>query len=217
MSNLEGNAGSSQKFRRPVTLYPSVADQIPGDIDPATRKDLAHQTAAALVERTRQQAHPEVVARLVNLVADHGMETVVGLWASTDADTLPGALYRLYALQQWTIGNGESASLWYQLGMQAAPVKSSAVGVTDPPTPEDLRVLVDEVLSGFYTGDLAGALERAGGYAQILATGIAFDADASAVTNATRGSEMTMTASNFARLGTDLVAAANLWRQGSLE
>jgi hypothetical protein len=153
----------------------------------------------------------------VNLVAEQGLDTVTELWSSATADTLPGALYRLYLLQQWTIREAHSASDWYHQGMAAAPVASAVVGVCEPPSPDQLRALVDEVLSGFFVGDLAGALDRAAAYTRVLATGIAFDADTRDLTDQALGTMMTTSAASFAKVSRELTEAAKLQRENALE
>ncbi len=44
-------------------------------------------------------------------------------------------------------------------------------GVADPPGPEQLRTMVDEVLRGIVGGDFADVLFRAAAFARVVATG----------------------------------------------
>ena len=206
-----------KRFRRPAMLDPAVASQIPGDVDPATRHDLAHATAQLILAGVHGEPDPVIVERAVKLVADQGLDTLAELWAALPAETLPGTLYRLYSLQQWTGSAGQTASLWYRLGMDAAPAANVIAGVVEPPTPEHLAELVDEILSGFFRGDLAVALERAAAYAQVLATGAAFDADSRDVTSEGEGAATTTTAANLSRLAGQFLHSAELWRLGALE
>lgn len=207
----------SQKFRRPAMLDAGFAAAIPGGLDPARRDEVAHLTAQAIVSQGRAATDPEVVKRLIHLVDDEGIEAVASLWADAPAISLPGALWRLYALRLWTGHDPAAAVVWYRLGEPAAPVRHAVVGVAEPPTPEHLLQLVDEVLSGVYRGDLAGALERAGAYARVLATGMALDADNRDLTDHSQGSAITKSAANLQRTAHELEQAAGQYRQGILE
>jgi hypothetical protein len=206
-----------QQFRRPAMLKPGYAAQIPGGIDPALKDHSAHLTAGAIVAQGRATTDPEVVARLIHLVEEEGIETVAGLWADSPAVSLPGALWRLYALRLWTQHDTAAAVVWYRLGEGAAQVRHAIAGVAEPPTPESLLALVNEVLSGVYRGDLAVALERAGAYARVLATGMALDADSRDLVDRQAGSALTGSAANLQRTAHDLEQAAALWRSGELE
>ena len=44
-------------------------------------------------------------------------------------------------------------------------------GVADPPGPDELRAMVDEVLRGIADGDFADVLFRAAAFARVVATG----------------------------------------------
>ncbi|HUX71349.1 MAG TPA: hypothetical protein VMV41_12605, partial [Cellulomonadaceae bacterium] len=82
-------------------LDPKQADELPGDMDPALRSEIAHTTAAAIVHQGRASDDPDLVARLVTLVEAEGLDVVAAMWADSPAGTLPGALWRLYVLREW--------------------------------------------------------------------------------------------------------------------
>jgi hypothetical protein len=205
------------RFRRPAMLDPAAADQIPGDIDPALRGEIAHTTAGALVHRGRASEDPQVVARLVALVETEGLDVVAGLWADSPAETLPGALWRLYVLREWVRRDPETVADRYRLGRGAAPVEDVVAGVADAPGPAEVRQVADAVLSGVYTGDLAVALERAAAFCLVLATGAAFDADHLDEVDPTGASRLTRGAASLARTAQELTHAAALWRGGKLD
>lgn len=193
------------------------ADQIPGDIDPALRAEIAHTTAAAIVHGARQSEDPEVVDRLIRLVEVEGLDVVAGMWADSEADTLPGALWRLYALREWVRRDAETITHRYRLGIAAAPVAEAVAGAASTPGPQDLRRLADAVLTGVYAGDLAVALERATAFCRILATGAAFDADNLENVAPRQAGHMTFAASSLSRTADELEQAARLWRANRLE
>ncbi|MGC5167407.1 hypothetical protein [Luteimicrobium sp. DT211] len=198
-------------------LDPREADEIPGDLDPALRDQVAHTTAAALVRGARESEDPAVVDRLVSLVEREGLDVVAGLWSNAAPASLPGALWRLYALREWVRRDGEIVALRYRLGVHAAPVAEVVAGVAGPPGPDEVRRLADDVLSGVYTGDLAVALERAGAFCRILAIGATHDADARDDLDADWARRLTRGAASLQGTAEDLEHAASLWRQGKLE
>ena len=54
-------------------------------------------------------------------------------------------------------------------------------GVADPPGPDELRDMVDQVLRGIAVGDFADVLLRAAAFARVVATGRAALADTDAL------------------------------------
>ena len=113
----------------------------------------------------------------MSLVEREGLDVVAALWSDSPADSLPGALWRLYVLREWVRRDPATVADRYRLGVAAAPVHDVVAGVADAPGPADVLAVADEVLSGVYTGDLDVALERAAAFSRVLATGAAFDAD----------------------------------------
>lgn len=198
-------------------LDPREADDLPGDIDPALRDQIAHTTAAAIVRQARATEDPQVVDRLVRLVEREGLDVVAGMWADAAATTLPGALWRLYALREWVRRDPEVVALRYRLGVHAAPVAEVVAGVVSPPGPTEVRQVADAVLSGVYTGDLDVALERAASFCRVLAAGAAFDADAREDLDEEWARRLTRGAASLLRTAEDLEHAAALWRGGQLE
>ncbi|MBD7979551.1 hypothetical protein [Oerskovia merdavium] len=198
-------------------LDPRDAEELPGEIDPALRDQIAHTTAAAIVHGARASEDPEVVDRLIRLVETEGLDVVSGLWADSAPSTLPGALWRLYVLREWVRRDPETVTLRYRLGVDAAPVHEVVAGVASPPGPQDVRELADAVLSGVFAGDLAVALERAAAFCRILATGAAFDADTREVADPDSALRMTRGASSLLRTAEELEHAAALWRADKLD
>lgn len=203
--------------RRPAMLDPRQADELPGDLDPALRSEVAHTTANALVHGGRAAEDPEVVARLVRLVEAEGLDTVAGLWADSPARTLPGALWRLYVLRDWVRRDPRTVSERYRLGVERAEVHGAVAGVASVPGPDDVCRVVDAVLSGVFTGDLAVALERGAAFCRVLSTGAALDADVVEDRDTELARRMTRGASGLVRTAAELEQAAGLWRAGNLD
>lgn len=215
---MSGSDGTGRRFRRPAMLDPRAADELQGDIDPALKSEVAHTTAGAIVHQGRSGGHdPELVARLVQLVEDEGLDVVAALWADSPAGTLPGALWRLYVLREWVRRDPRTVAERYRLGVQAAPVHDVVAGVASPPGPDEVRDVADAVLSGVFTGDLAVALERGAAFCRVLATGAAFDADDVEASDPPAATRLTRGASSLVRTADELAEAAGLWRAGRLD
>lgn len=200
-------------------LDPAAADELAGGIDPALRSQVAHTTAAAVVHGGRAGAgdDPALVERLVHLVESEGLDVVAALWADSPASTLPGTLWRLYVLREWVRRDPSTLADRYRLGVAAAEVPHVVAGVVSPPGPEELRTVLDAVLSGVYTGDLAVALERGAAFCRVLATGAAFDADHLDLADADAATRLTRGAGSLVRTAEELEHAAALWRTDQLE
>lgn len=201
--------------RRPAMLDPYQAEHVAGDLDPTQRSEVAHTTARALVHGGRATEDPGVHERLLRLVEAEGLDTIAGLWADSPAATLPGALWRLYLLREWVRRDAPTIAERYRMGMTAAEVHDVVAGVASPPGPDEVRAVADAVLSGVYLADLAVALERAGAFCRVLATGSAVDADLMADDDA--AGRVTRGASGLVRTAEELEHAATLWRAGTLD
>jgi hypothetical protein len=187
-------------------------DTFLGDADPAQRIEAAHLTAAALVEHGRSNNDPALTARLVALADDDGLDEIAELWAARPAPTLPGALWRVYALRAGILRDPEGMARAFDDGRRRAPVHEAVAGVAEPPGPVEVKDLADAILAGAFAGDFAVALERAGAFCHVLATGWAFQADDAAGS----GAGLTRQAAGLARTGTELEEAARRWRAGAL-
>ena len=139
----------------------SVGGTLPG---PAEVTEIAHQSAAILVGAGRATHDPEVTGRLVTLVDDLGLSTVADLWSGRPARSLPGTLWRLYALREWVQRSPEQASREYTAGIRFTDVAHAVAGIAEPPRPEELQRVADQILTGVFEGDLAVALERASSF-----------------------------------------------------
>jgi hypothetical protein len=194
------------------------AEELVGDVDPALLSEAAHTSAGALVHGGRLRSEdPDLVARLVALVDDEGLDAIASLWSRSPADTLPGALWRLYLLREWVRRDPRTISDRYRLGVQRAEVAGAVAGVAGPPGPAEVVALADAVLTGVYSADVAVALERAGSFLRVLATGSALDADWIEGSDEEQAVRVTRRASALLTTAEELERAAELWRHGRLE
>jgi hypothetical protein len=188
----------------------------PDSLDPARVTEVAHETAAVIVRTGRAAHDPELTQKLIALVDELGLSTLAELWADRPARSLPGALWRLYALREWVCRDAVEASADYAAGIRFADVPHVVAGVAEPPGPAELRSLTDAILTGVFEGDLAVALERAAGFCRVIAAGRAERANDSDEYDPLLGSEQTRRAASMLTTGDDLEACARLWRKDDL-
>jgi hypothetical protein len=213
----EGNQDRANP-RRPAFFTPLSMDSRGGaeSLDPARVTEVAHETAAVIVKTGRAAHDPELTAKLVALVDDLGLSTLVELWADRPARSLPGALWRLYALREMVCRDAVGASADYAAGIRFADVSHVVAGVAEPPGPAEMRELTDAILTGVFDGDLAIALERASSFCRVVAAGRAQRANDVEANDPLWGSAHTRRAASLLTTGDDLEACARLWRQGDL-
>jgi hypothetical protein len=209
--------------RRPAFFSPLSMDSRggPDSLDPARVTEVAHETAAVIVKTGRAAHNPELTATLVALVDELGLSTIAELWADRPARTLPGALWRLYALREWVCRDAVGASADYLAGIRFADVPHVVAGVAEAAGPAELRELTDAILTGVFDGDLAIALERASGFCRVVAAGRAqrandSDDGGSDAQDLLWGSAQTRRAASLLTTADDLDACARLWRKGDL-
>jgi len=218
VTTSSGATGPRRTPRRPVPFGPEDLEANGGTLPgPAEITEIAHHTAAILVGTGRAARDPEVTARLVALVDDLGLDTVADLWAGRPARSLPGALWRLYALREWVRRNPIEASREYAAGIRFTDVAHAVAGIAEPPSPEELVRVVGAILTGVFQGDLAVALERAAAFCLVLAAGRAEVAHDRDVDDRAGASQLTASAAAIQTTGADLLAAAAQWRAGTLD
>jgi len=197
-------------------LGKAALESLGGSPDPAELAEAAHAAASLLVEAGRATADPLARARLVRLVDEVGLDTVAEMWAQRPARSLPGALWRLYALREWVRTDAVGAAADFSAGVAAAPVPHVIAGAADPPTPEALQVLLDDVLRGVFAGDLDVALERAGAFCRVVVAGRVLRADDVDAVDPLAAAALTRSAASLRDTADDLEAAASLWRTHDL-
>jgi hypothetical protein len=192
-----------RRRERPL-LSDHIESLAAADGGPLARLELAHATAAALVDAGRGDAGPET-SRLVDLAETVGLDTLSELWQDAPPDSLPGALWALYLLRTWTERQGGAVARMYRAGRAYAPVDEVVAGVSDDADPAAVRALAEAVLTGAYRGDFDVALERAAAFFRVVASGRReMDADEAAL------------AERNERCADALQRAAAAWRDGTL-
>jgi hypothetical protein len=146
-------------------------DSLEGGPDPAAVSEAADRAASLLVRGARGTGDDAVVERLVHLADDEGIEAIAEVWSGSPADSLAGCLWRLYLLRQWVHADPAGVARQYDAGRLRAPVAEVVSGVAEPPGPEELKAMVDQVLRGIVEGEFADVLFRAAAFARVVATG----------------------------------------------
>jgi len=159
------------RHHRPALPGAAHFEAVVGDVDPMARSEAADRLATLLVRGPRADGDAETVERIVRLADSEGLDEIAALWSGSPADSLAGALWRLYLLRAWVHADPETAAREFDLGRAHVPVHEVVAGVTDPPRPEDVRRLADTVLRGVRVGDFADALFRAAAFTRVAAAG----------------------------------------------
>lgn len=193
--------------RRPSFQDPAALEALGRPSDPIAELHAAHETASALVHTGRAADDPQVTARLVALADEIGLATLADLWASRPARSLPGALWRLYLLREWVSTDPHGAAREYAAGVRFTEPNHAVAGV-EPPGPDEVRRVADEILRGVFAGDVAVAFERAAAFCHVVASGRA---------DVTTGTRAVFQAVRLQDMARDLSAAATLWRRNQLQ
>jgi hypothetical protein len=149
-------------------------EALAGDDDPAVRSEAADRCATLLVRGAHDRADEQVVARVVHLADTEGLDTLADLWSGSPADSLAGSLWRLYLIRAWVHADPAAAAREFDAGRRHTPVHEVVAGVVDPPGPDEVRRLTDQVLRGVVVGDYGDTLYRAAAFARVVAAGRAF-------------------------------------------
>jgi hypothetical protein len=159
------------EFKRPSLPGPALFEaQAAGD-DPAELAAAGHRIATLLVRGPRTPDDEGLVERVLHLADEEGLGVIADLWATAPADSLPGALWRLYLLRTWVHRQPDQAAREYASGKAHAPVHEVLAGVVDPPGPAEVIALADTVVRGIVVSDLDVTLDRAASFAHIVGVG----------------------------------------------
>ncbi|KHL12846.1 hypothetical protein CLV56_0119 [Mumia flava] len=164
-------------FSKPLPSGPELFEARAGTDDPVARAEAGARVATLLVRGTRDAHDEGAVERIVALADDQGLDLLAELWAGAPSDSLAGVLWRLYVLRTWVRRDPATAASEFDAGRRLVPVAEVVAGVVDPPGPTEVVALVDQVLRGVVTGDLADTLDRAAAFAAIVGVGRAAAGD----------------------------------------
>ncbi|MBD3944140.1 hypothetical protein [Nocardioides ganghwensis] len=162
---------TGRSHHRPMTPGGGFFAEIAGGADPAQVREAGDLAATVLVRGARTSDDPQVAERIVHLAETEGLETLAEVWSGAPADTLAGSLWRLFLLRSWVHAAPEEVAEEYDAGQRRVDVARVVAGVADPPGPDELRRMVDDVLRGIARGDFAVTLFRAAAFARIVAAG----------------------------------------------
>lgn len=146
-------------------------EALTGGADPQLVSEAADRAATLLVRGARSTGDEHTAERLVHLAETEGLETLADLWSGSPADSLAGCLWRLYVLRSWVYAVPARAAAEFEAGRATAQVARVVAGVADPPGPDQLRAMIDQVLRGIAGGDFADVLLRAAAFARVVAVG----------------------------------------------
>ncbi|MBX3094928.1 MAG: DNA-directed RNA polymerase subunit beta [Cryobacterium sp.] len=207
----------SGDFHKPTQFPGDAFDYLEGAEDPAQVSRVAHDTAAALLARVKENPDPDVVDRLVAFTDVHGIDTVAELWARANPHTLPGALWRIYLVRLAIRQNPAEVALVFQRGVdELTGIDPVVAGAPNPSGPAEVTELADRILRGAFEGDFADALDRAAAFCRISAAGATSIADDFEPTEPERSSELTTRALRYSTTALELATCARLWRSETL-
>ena len=116
----------------------------------------------------RDSDDPVITERLVKLADEQGLEAIAEMWAESPARSLPGALWRLYALRAATVQDPERISVYFRAGKDTAQVSHVVAGAAEPPGADEMLSMADAILSGSVRRRVR---RRAGTFRRILPCG----------------------------------------------
>ena len=161
----------TRPHHRPMQPGDRFFDSLLGGTDPARVQEAADEAARLLVRGAREADDPAIADRLLHLADSEGIETIAEVWSGSPADSLAGSLWRLFLLRSWVYADPVGVAREYEAGRTLAPVARVVAGVADPPGPDELRTMIDEVLRGIAGSDFADVLLRAAAFARVVAFG----------------------------------------------
>lgn len=203
-------------------------DGVIGAPDPAATSRAAHESAAALLHRVRRGVDADVVERLIAYTDREGLEEVAQMWSAAPARSLPGALWRLYAIRAAVRADPAGTAWRYEraVSLEAVPASGQApagsvhgalAGAPPLAGPDEMTDLIDQIMRGVFTGDFEIALERAASFAWMLSRGAIDDAVGAEGMNESRAEFETRRAARLLEYSEDLHASARLWARGALD
>ena len=168
----------SNRPHRPVSMTPWRLEASESEenatwrLHPERQFAIDHDSASLLV-RHDSVDRAVLLERLNAFVDEEGLDVLADLWASAEEASLPRALWLLYQLRHAIASAGDNIGLLIDRGISALnTIDPVVLAAEQPVTPESLVGIVDEILTGTFTGELAHALERASALASVVGAGL---------------------------------------------
>ena len=205
-------------YRKPALFAGHEFSAFQGGDDPAEVSAIAHETAHALLARVRDEAHPDIVEKVVSFADDNGIDTLAELWSRSSAHSLPGALWRMYLIRDLIRAQAAQMSVLFGQGLSVLSTADAVVaGAPTPAGPDEMVTLADTILHGAFTGDFSGALDRSAAFCRIVSAGCTAVANESDAAHPERATTLTLQASRLTQTAHELAVCARLWRDGALD
>lgn len=197
-----------KEFNKPVKRPSDVLESWSGQGDPAAISELAHETAAAVLARL--SGDEEAIDDAIRYIDEEGIDELAELWEYAPANSLPGALWRLYVIRTTLLDNEQAALEAIRLGITAS---EHLDGPNDAPTTEEVLEFATETFRGAFTGDFGLGLEKTAMLAHLGAEGLRqIDPGLLPLGEETREER----ADRYEGLANDLLRAASQWKLGKL-
>ncbi len=162
---------TQRPHHRPLTPGDRFFSGLDSGADPVVLAEAADRAAELLVRGARASGDSEVAERVLHLADTEGIEVIAQAWSGRPAESVAGCLWRLYLLRSWVYADPVGVAREFDAGRHHAIVDDVVAGVADPPGPDELRDMVDQVLRGIAVSDFADVLLRAAAFARVVATG----------------------------------------------
>lgn len=158
-------------YKKPSLPGAALFEAQAGGADPAEITAAGHRIANLLVRGPRTETDQGFIDRVLHLADEEGLGVIADLWSNAAADSIAGALWRLYLLRTWVHRQPDQAAREYAAGKAYAPVHEVLAGVVDPPGPAEVIELVDTVVKGIVGDHFDVTLDRAAAFAHIVGVG----------------------------------------------
>lgn len=168
----------SERPHKPVKMSPWRLEASESEDDalwrlhPERQRVVASDTAALLV-RSGGGERETLLERLKSFVDEEGLDTLAELWSQSEVGSLPRGLWRLFQIRERVVQHPGEVSHLLQRGIDALDtIDPVVVGAEQPVTPEAMAMIIDQILTGTFTDNLAVELERAASLARLVSAGL---------------------------------------------
>ena len=145
-------SSTPRSYHRPVLASHEIFERQAGGENPAAQHEAAYASARVLLARGRANTDPQVAQRLVDFTDEYGLETLALMWASAPAQSLPGALWRMYSLRDAVHRDATAVSRAFAKGLEDDYRSHVLAGVPDPPSAWEVVATADSILAGGVRG-----------------------------------------------------------------